>query len=96
MLALHPKIDSLGANTEKHGGLADSPRMFIIGIEAGVGAVHNHKCVGRPLSLRIMQDGLYRENYETANRKREDASGLWNGGRKRRHRDSAGLNFARF
>lgn len=62
LLPFHPKIDSLGANTEKLGGLADSPRIFITGIEAGLGAVSNHKRVGRPLSLRIMQDGLYREH----------------------------------
>lgn len=62
LLALHPKIDSLRANTEKLSGLADCPGILIMRIEVGVGTVHTHKGVARPLSLRIMQDGLYREN----------------------------------
>ena len=49
LLALHPKIDGLRADTEKLSGLADCPGILVMRTEVGVGTVHNQNIVRCPI-----------------------------------------------
>jgi len=49
LLALHPEIDSLRADTQELSSLADCPRILIIKMKIGVGTVHNQAIVGCPI-----------------------------------------------
>jgi hypothetical protein len=49
LLALHPEIDSLRADTQELSSLADCPRIFVIKMKIGVGTLHNQAIVGCPI-----------------------------------------------